>query len=63
MLGDSVDIVSDPNMTMPPEKPAKNDEVKQRYDSIRGNSGRGGPIVVYENYRAYPLYLVSFTSN
>lgn len=56
LLGDYLEYPMDGTLRLPPFKPQTNN----RYDSVKGVSGPSDVYMVYENYRAYPRYLVTY---
>ena len=62
-LGDFIEQPSNNSYVLPPEKPQGNKQfAKARYDSIKGYTGGSDVYIIYENGRAYPEYLITFTS-
>jgi len=59
LVGDSIKLPSDSSIVLPPIKPGANAE---RYDSVTGNTGGSDVVIVYDNGRAYPEYLITFTN-
>ena len=64
-LGHAVRLPSDSSLTIPPEKPEnlRKKFSAERYDSVEGNTGGTDVFIVYENSRAYPDYLITFTKS
>jgi len=58
VVGDEIDLPSDKTLRHPPKKPDGNG----RYDTVTGLTSGSKVYIVYENGRAYPEYLVTYTS-
>ena len=56
-LGDTIEVQPNPTIRMPPEKPRRKNFAVERYDSVKGGTQM---YTVYENFRAYPNYLITF---
>lgn len=56
LAGEEVHLQSDSTLRMPPDKPDG-----RRYDTVTGTTGGSKVYIVYENGRAYPEYLVTYT--
>jgi hypothetical protein len=74
VTGDSYDCKPDGNLKVPPEKYAhfflpshpsrtkkKTDMAVERYDSVTGITNGSRVYIVYENNKAYPLYLITYS--
>lgn len=64
LLGEVIDMPSDPKLRVPPEikNPSGHLGLKvNRYDTVSGETGGSRVFIVYDNNRAYPEYLLSFT--
>lgn len=48
----------DKSLIMPP----KNEKTGHEYDSIKANTGGSDIIIVYSNKKAYPQYLITYTT-
>jgi hypothetical protein len=48
---------SDDSLVKPPDKPSGG-----RYDTVSGDTNGSKVYIVYENGRAYPEYLVTYTT-
>ena len=57
-VGQSIQLPNDRTIKLPPLKPDKKEE---RYDSIQGFTNNSNIFIIYENSRAYPQYLVTFS--
>eukprot|EP01062_Namystynia_karyoxenos_P060174 TRINITY_DN516_c0_g1_i1.p1 TRINITY_DN516_c0_g1~~TRINITY_DN516_c0_g1_i1.p1 ORF type:complete len:551 (+),score=110.57 TRINITY_DN516_c0_g1_i1:124-1776(+) len=66
LVGDSVKLDPDRSLCMPPEKPAADCPAGKaevmRYDSVNGVALDTTVYMVYANGRAYPKYLVQYTT-
>ena len=58
ILGDYIELISDSKIKRPPPK-YKDKGIK--YDSIKGFTNGSNIFIIYENNRAYPFYLISYT--
>ena len=56
VLGEIIQLPSNGNLIRPPNKPNS----KELYDSVQGNTGGSDVFMVYDQMRAYPLYLITF---
>jgi len=64
ILGDSYTCASDRSLRVPPEKKARKSALGlqvERYDSVSGETGGSKVYIVYDNNKAYPTYLISYT--
>jgi hypothetical protein len=57
IVGDVTDIPPDGSLVKPPDKPSGG-----RYDTVSGDTNGSKVYIVYENGRAYPEYLVTYTT-
>eukprot|EP01127_Copromyxa_protea_P019900 TRINITY_DN6552_c0_g1_i1.p1 TRINITY_DN6552_c0_g1~~TRINITY_DN6552_c0_g1_i1.p1 ORF type:complete len:946 (+),score=151.03 TRINITY_DN6552_c0_g1_i1:32-2869(+) len=61
ITGDTHDCPPDRNLKVPPErKTKKTDMAVERYDSVTGITNGSRVYIVYENNKAYPLYLITY---
>ena len=58
IVGEAKELPSDGSLKMPPTKPGGG----SRYDTVMGSTGGSRVYIVYENGRAYPEYLVTYTT-
>jgi hypothetical protein len=56
LVGKAYNSSSDRSLKIPP----MNKETKQRYDSVKGNTGDSDVYIIYDNGRCYPEYLVTY---
>ena len=61
-VGDAHLCASDPSLRMPPLRPNQPAHSRERFDSVCGNTGGSDVWILYENYRAYPEYLVTYST-
>jgi len=64
IVGDSHYCNSDRSLKVPPEKTYKTSTLglaSERYDSVSGDTGGSRVYIVYDNNKAYPTYLISYT--
>lgn len=59
LVGDTIKLPSDSSIALAPIKPGA---ATERYDSVTGNTGGSDVVIVYDNGRAYPEYLITFTN-
>jgi hypothetical protein len=57
LVGAEVELPPDGRLRMPPNKADG-----ERYDTVAGSTGGSKVYIVYENGRAYPEYLVTYTN-
>ena len=67
LTGDSFESPPNPSLRMPPEKPSSqkkgNVQLKQlRYDSVTGTTCNCRVYMTYSNDKAYPAYLISYST-
>lgn len=61
VTGDSYDCQPDRNLKVPPERTKKKTNMAiERYDSVTGITNGSRVYIVYENNKAYPLYLIQY---
>eukprot|EP01126_Amoeba_proteus_P065204 TRINITY_DN9229_c2_g1_i2.p1 TRINITY_DN9229_c2_g1~~TRINITY_DN9229_c2_g1_i2.p1 ORF type:complete len:249 (-),score=55.74 TRINITY_DN9229_c2_g1_i2:76-822(-) len=61
LTGDSYDCKPDGSLKVPPERKKKNTNMAvERYDSVTGITNGSRVYIVYENNKAYPLYLITY---
>ena len=53
----------DSTLQKPPFRPGGDTDLKRRYDSVSGVSGGSKIYITYENDRAYPAYLITYSSH
>ena len=58
LLGESILMDSDQNLKRPPFKKEKE---KEMYDSVQGMIQGSSVFMVYDNNRAYPAYLITYS--
>ena len=51
---------SDPSLTKPPFREAAG-SIRRRYDCVSGTTGGSQVYITYENDRAYPAYLITYS--
>ena len=65
LTGHSYFCQADPNLTQPPfrgHQGIRDDgTVRRRYDSVCGNTNGSKVYITYDNDKAYPAYLISYT--
>ena len=57
-VGEEIHMQSDRSLRLPPYKP---DGSGRRYNTVTGSTGGSKVYIVYENGRAYPEYMVTYT--
>jgi O-acetyl-ADP-ribose deacetylase (regulator of RNase III) len=67
VTGDSFECIPDPTLRMPPEKPKNKKtgtvQLKQlRYDSVTGTTSNCRVYMTYSNDKAYPAYLITYST-
>ena len=64
LVGASFDCPSNPSLRMPPEKSSKTTSLfgVERYDSVSGYTGGSKVYIIYDNLKAYPFYLITYTA-
>ena len=66
-IGETHECPPDRNLTMPPMKPSQASTSSSvqfslvRYDSVTGVTSGSQVYIVYDNRKAYPLYLITYT--
>ena len=66
-IGETHECPPDRNLTMPPMKPSQASTSSSvqfsvvRYDSVTGITSGSQVYIVYDNRKAYPLYLITYT--
>ena len=56
LVGNSILLPSNSKLSIPPI----NEETKERYDSIKGETNNWDVYIVYDNGRSYPEYLINY---
>ncbi len=59
LTGISVELPSDSSLDKPPLKPSS---TRERYDSVKGNTGSSDIYIVYDHDKSYPAYIVTYTA-
>ena len=64
LVGASFDCHADPSLRMPPEKPSRTSSLfgVERYDSVSGITRGSKVYIIYDNLKAYPFYLITYTT-
>ena len=64
LVGASYSCQSNPSLRMPPEKPSKTTALFgiERYDSVSGVTNGSKVYIIYDNLKAYPFYLITYTA-
>ena len=64
VVGESYDCPSNSSLRMPPEKQSKTTSMfgVERYDSVSGNTNGSKVYIIYDNLKAYPFYLITYTA-
>ena len=64
VVGASYDCPSNPSLRMPPEKQSKTTSMfgVERYDSVSGITKGSKVYIIYDNLKAYPFYLITYTA-
>jgi O-acetyl-ADP-ribose deacetylase (regulator of RNase III) len=62
LIGDSVFLTSNPALKKPPQKGKNKMGFLEDYDSVTGEASGSRVFMVYENNRAYPKYLITYTT-
>ena len=62
LVGESYDSVPDSSLRMPPKMGVKTGELQTRYDTVTGITGGSRVYMAYDNQKAYPAYLIRYTS-
>lgn len=63
LTGDSYPSSPDGTLRMPPIKTIKGqgDNVKRKYDTVKGHACHSDVFMTYDNEKAYPAYLIAYT--
>ena len=56
LIGDTIQMEPDSSLVRPPYKPHS----KEMYDSVKGRTGGSDVYMIYDQTRAYSLYLITF---
>ena len=64
VVGASYDCPSNRSLRMPPEKQSKTTSMfgVERYDSVSGTTNGSKVYIIYDNLKAYPFYLITYTA-
>ena len=64
VVGASFDCPSNRSLRMPPEKKSKTTSLfgVERYDSVSGVTQGSKVYIIYDNLKAYPFYLITYTA-
>ena len=62
ITGESCRCAPDSSLRMPPEKPRDRNFSGERYDSVTGTTRGSQVFIIYDNLKAYPLYLITYQS-
>ena len=64
VVGASCECPSNPSLRMPPEKQSKTTSLfgVERYDSVSGTTKGSKVYIIYDNLKAYPFYLITYTA-
>lgn len=65
-VGQSILQTSNNTTKMPPLKSniaSQSGSTEERYDSIQGHTNGSDIFIIYENSRAYPHYLITYSNN
>jgi hypothetical protein len=62
LVGECVDMPSDGSLRKPPAKAQNQLGFIDDYDSVSGTTGGSKVFMIYENGRAYPEYLITYTA-
>ena len=64
VVGASYDCPSNSSLRMPPEKQSKTTSMfgVERYDSVSGTTKGSKVYIIYDNLKAYPFYLITYTA-
>ena len=62
LVGESYDSAPDSSLRMPPKMRVKRGELQTRYDTVTGMTGGSRVYMAYDNQKAYPAYLITYTS-
>jgi hypothetical protein len=61
LSGDEIRMPSNRSLTKCPAKPGGGNPATERYDTVTGHTAGSKVYIVYENGRAYPEYLITYT--
>ena len=64
LVGASFECHANPSLRMPPEKPSRTSSLfgVERYDSVSGVTNGSKVYIIYDNLKAYPFYLITYTA-
>ena len=62
LVGESYDSAPDSSLRMPPKMGVKRGELQTRYDTVTGMTRGSRVYMAYDNQKAYPAYLITYTS-
>ena len=60
ITGESCPCESNSSLRMPPTKPSARHFAGERYDSVTGTTRGSQVFIIYDNVKAYPLYLITY---
>eukprot|EP00052_Salpingoeca_macrocollata_P004102 m.340020 g.340020 ORF g.340020 m.340020 type:complete len:68 (-) comp139727_c0_seq1:17-220(-) len=61
LVGDTKYLASNRSLRLPPEKPtAAPGQGRMQYDSVMGFTNNSYVFIVYENFRNYPDYIITY---
>ena len=62
-IGDTHECSQDRSLRMPPQRPAKSGGLIgiERFDSVTGHTKGSKVYIIYDNHKAYPFYLITYT--
>ena len=60
LTGESYRCEPNSSLKMPPEKPSARNFAGERYDSVTGTTRGSQVFIIYDNLKAYPLYLITY---
>ena len=60
ITGESYCCEPDSSLKMPPAKPSARNFAGERYDSVTGTTRGSRVFIIYDNLKAYPLYLITY---
>lgn len=62
LTGLSYHCKPDSNLTMPPYRSAQDDptDIRRRYHSVNGVTGKSAVYITYDNNQAYPAYVITY---
>ena len=60
ITGESCSCESNSSLRIPPKKPSARKFADERYDSVTGTTRGSRVFIIYDNLKAYPLYLITY---